>query len=95
MTVRMALHYYWSQRLWPVSYQWAPHLKLLGYGIAVVLPTFLLVPNRLAPQIAAGTALLGVYALLTWTTVLHAQDRNTLLALLKSPRDFGKLLAGS
>jgi len=95
MFVRLVLHYYWSQRLWPVSYELRPHLKLLAYGIAVVIPTFLLIPDRLVPQLVAGSALLGAYAVLVWRTVLHDREREMIGSLLHSPRDFAKLLAGA
>jgi O-antigen/teichoic acid export membrane protein len=85
MTVRMLLHYRFSQRLWHVGYDWRPHLFLLTWGTAVVLPTFLL-PDRFIVQVAAAIVLLPTYLVMVWWTVLTPDDRRIFGSLVRSPR---------
>jgi len=86
LTVRMLLHYHYSQRLWHVAYDWRPQIRLLFWGTAVVLPAFLMVPDRFLVQVAAGLALLAFYLLMAWHTALTEDDRAVFRSLLRSPR---------
>lgn len=78
--MRWALIYRYSQRLWPVRYEWAPVRRLLlGAGVLVavawVLPTM-----RLVPSVLVRTGLFSFYAVFTlYGGVISAEDRALLL----------------
>ncbi len=83
-SVRMALLLIFAQRLWPVRYIWAPHLRLAVYGIAAVVPYFLVRPEALVAQLGLATGLFALYALAVWYGgVLDAERRGAALAWLR------------
>lgn len=77
--LRFAAFYYWGQRLWPVAYSWGPSLRLLAYGVAVVLLNTIAAGDGLARELGVGTVCLAMYACLTWWGgVLTGADRRTI-----------------
>jgi O-antigen/teichoic acid export membrane protein len=93
--VRAVAGYYWSQRLWPVSYRWGPNLRLAGYSTALVLTGFIVPAQGIAEQLALGLALLATYSALTWFTFLKPDDRLLLKTLVRSPRQLRTLMRAS
>lgn len=55
--VRFACTNFWSQKLWPVAWNWAPNLRLTAYAVACVVASEAIRPESLARQIALGAAL--------------------------------------
>lgn len=94
-TARFLLHYYWSHQLWPVRYQWGPHLRLVGWGVLVVASAFALPTPDFGSQLAVGLALTAVYALAVWVTVLRAWDRDLIRRLGSSPRELFRFVIGA
>jgi O-antigen/teichoic acid export membrane protein len=93
--VRFALGYYWSQKVWPVSYTWGPNLRLAGYSTVLVAVGFAIPATGLVAQLAVGMILLGIYGALTWFTFLKPDDRQLIASIAKSPARVGELMRGS
>lgn len=92
MFVRFAATLYFAQRLWPVSYHWGPHLRMLAGG-AVVTIGALITPVMGTVQLFSVAALgFLAYAVWVWFGVLHPDDRAALRVLVRSPRSFPALL---
>lgn len=82
--VRFAFGYYWSQKVWPVTYSWRRPLLLTAITVAVSLPAVLLPVTRTLTQFALGVALTLIYAVLTWQFVLDDTHRLGLLEVLRA-----------
>jgi len=75
LAVRFWLSYYFSQRLWPVEYEWWPVLRLTLVAIfagAVGIP---LPQLPLGLSLGVHTAVFATYTMLVWTLVLSTQDK--------------------
>lgn len=86
--VRYGTTYYFSQRLWPVQYRWAPVIRLIAYGLAVCALSFLLppAPNRVL-SMATHAALFLLYAGAAWSFgVLSQAERERVTRLVRSAR---------
>jgi O-antigen/teichoic acid export membrane protein len=93
--VRLGVSYYWSQRLWPIAYHWGRVVALTACAVVVVI-AHRFVPAVALPQAIAGTvAGFGVYVLLVWFIVLHADERKTLSTMIQSPRRSFATMMGS
>ncbi len=92
MIVRFGATLYFAQRLWPVSYEWGPHVRMIGGGVLVTVGAiFVPVVGTLA-LFAVGTIGFLLYGLWVWGGVLSRDDRTALRTLAKSPRAFPALL---
>lgn len=79
--VRVVVFAVFGHYLWPVSYRWFPHLLLVFYGVAAVVPYFLYDPHGFYEEFAIATMLFSAYALLAWRGgVLRPADRAAILA---------------
>ena len=79
--LRFLLFYHFAQRLWPVSYEWGPSLRLTALGaIAVVVELYVRPAGTLA-QVGVSTLLTLAYASAAWVTVLGPRDRRRLIDL--------------
>jgi O-antigen/teichoic acid export membrane protein len=77
-----------SQRLWPIRYEWAPVIRLVGLG-ALVSAAGLAVPATLPvlASIAVHGALFAVFVVALWNLGVIAEPvRARLRAVLRSPR---------
>lgn len=92
MFVRFAVTLHFAQRLWPVTYQWGPHVRMIAGGAVVTIAALLVPVAGTLPLLAVAAALFLVYALWVWVGVLHRDDRAALLVLVRSPRSFPALL---
>lgn len=81
--VRFQLTYFWGQRLFPIRYHWAPHLKLLGIASVVVAATFAMPGATILTSLAAGFVGLAGYALLAWFLALAPGDRNEIVTVVR------------
>jgi O-antigen/teichoic acid export membrane protein len=76
---RYALTYYFSQRLWPVRYQWAPVLVLVAWTVALAVVGLVLPAMPIVESLAIRTALVGVFfGGLWWLPILTKGDRESL-----------------
>jgi O-antigen/teichoic acid export membrane protein len=82
--VRFAFAFYWSQKVWPVSYEWRRPILLAAITVAVSLPAVLLPVTHTPSQFALGAALTVIYAALTWQFVLDDTHRLGLLEVLRA-----------
>lgn len=64
--VRYAFTFGFSQRLWPVRYDWRPTLLIAAYGTAVVLAGRLVAPVDLVTSIAWHASLFVAYLATVW-----------------------------
>jgi O-antigen/teichoic acid export membrane protein len=65
--VQAVVQFFWSQSVWPITYRWASHLRMLGFGAAVVVVRFLIGDQEsFAANVALGISLIGAYLLLVW-----------------------------
>lgn len=82
---RFSLLYYWSQKLWPVSYHWTPALWLLALSVFVVLVDIILNPGTMASQLVLGTLLLCLFFVTAWFKGVTPDDRVLVGRFLRSP----------
>ena len=79
-TLRWSMTYTFSQRLWPVRYEWGPVRRLLMAAGTVVGVAWLLPTPPLKFSIPMNAALFGVYLALVWFGgVISREDRSLLL----------------
>ena len=95
MFVRFLMTLYFAQRLWPVSYRWAPHIRMVLGGIAVTIGGVLVPVTGVIALLAVATAGFLVYLGWIWVAVLHHEDRATVAAMIKSPRSIPAILRGT
>lgn len=73
--VRFGLIYYWSQRLFPVRYDWRPVLTLAGIGGAAVFVATFTPTASLVTLLGISTFLMLAYGAVVWSLVLGPEDR--------------------
>ena len=81
---RFALLYRFGHRLWPVTYRWAPHAKLVLAASLVTWAAFAIDVGGVVAQGLLGAALLLAYLILVWTAVLEREDRQLLSTVVRS-----------
>ncbi|MCB9730328.1 MAG: oligosaccharide flippase family protein [Deltaproteobacteria bacterium] len=82
--VRTVTFYIFGQRLWPIAWRLAPHVRLTGFAIAVVGIYYAVRPSAVTTQLVLATALsLLFFALVWWGGVLSAGDRGRLTAAIR------------
>jgi O-antigen/teichoic acid export membrane protein len=85
--VREALVYFWSQRLWPVRYRWAPVLRLAAVAVTVCIARRFVPERDLLGSLGWSAVLLGVYGVGLWNAgVLTPQERESAYRAIRSPR---------
>jgi O-antigen/teichoic acid export membrane protein len=72
--VRYGCTYRFSQRLWPVRYDWPPVLRIAALAIATVLIGYLIPSGPLAYSLILRAALLILYGFLVWTLPILSQE---------------------
>src|SRR5256885_6564339 len=85
--VREWLMYWYSQRLWPVRYEWSPVVRLVAIATLVCVAGISLTPTgNLWLSIGWHTVWLSAYALGVWFGgVLPAEQRTRILRIARSP----------
>jgi O-antigen/teichoic acid export membrane protein len=87
--VRFWLAYTFSQRLWPIRYQWGPVVRLALLALAGAAVSFLAPPMWLPLSILSHVALFVAYAALVWRLpILTDGDRAAVRRILRQPRQF-------
>lgn len=83
--VRCSLSYRFSQQLWPISYRWGPHFRLLAFGVVTVVVHQLLGEGMgFWVEIATGLALLAGYLTLVWVGgALERDDQDRVVAAVR------------
>lgn len=92
MIVRFAATLYFAQRVWPVSYVWSPHIRMLAGGIVLAVGVLLIPLTGTLPLFAIAIGGFGLYSLWVWLAVLHRDERSMLLIVARSPRSLWELL---
>jgi O-antigen/teichoic acid export membrane protein len=77
--VRLAFHWHFSQRLWPIAYGWAPTLRIAAYGVVISVASIYLRPSGIVAEMALGAGLLALFVVLVWTSILHSEERQSIL----------------
>ena len=78
--VRYGLTYTFSQRLWPVRYNWTPVLRLVALSVVTVVVSVVVPAHSLVAALAVRVAEFATFlALLWWLPILNADDKRTLL----------------
>lgn len=75
---RFLLTWYWSHRLWPASWNFAPNLRLAGYAVVCVGALEIFGPSGLGGAIVAACSLALVYAVVVLADPLGADARELL-----------------
>lgn len=79
LIVRVWLSYVFSQRLWPVRYEWAPVARLGAIATTVAVLSGFVLPKLMLPlSLAVHSVLLVAYGVLAWALVLRDSDRAAL-----------------
>lgn len=79
--LRFFLFYRFAQRLWPVSYDWAPTLRLTALGVIAVVTELFVRPHGPLAQSGVATLIALAYAGAVWIAVLGPRDRRRILDL--------------
>jgi O-antigen/teichoic acid export membrane protein len=66
-SLRAALIYRFSQKLWPVTYDWGPVLRLAGLASATVVAALFIPWMSLVPSVAMRSVVVALYLLGLWT----------------------------
>lgn len=85
MAVRFACTLAFSQRLWPVAWNFRPSARLLGIATAAVALDAAIAAEGFAARVAVASVLLAAYLGAAWALVLDPALRTRLLALASSP----------
>lgn len=73
---RLLAHYHFAQKVWPIAYDWRPHLRMLVYGAVLVGINEVVAADTLLMQTASATAGCALYGLLLWFAAgLEAEDK--------------------
>lgn len=86
VAVRFWLSYVFSQRLWPVRYEWAPVNRLLLVAATFGTVSALLPAMPILPSIGMHTIMLGLYLVLMWRVMLADDDKAAVLRFVRSRR---------
>jgi O-antigen/teichoic acid export membrane protein len=92
--VRQVLVLHFSQRLWPVRYDWTPIVRIVAMGVGVCLLGWVIPRHGLVSSIALRSVLFAFYAAGVWRFVLGEPDRVRLRLLLRRPSSARELLTG-
>ncbi len=83
--VRYGLTYLFSQRLFPVRYEWGSVLRIAAFSIVTAVVSIALPPLPLAVAVPARLALFVVYCLAVWRFAgLSAAERTAIRNLLRT-----------
>lgn len=81
---RFGVLYYFSQRLWPVAYDWGGTLRLTGLATLATVGAFFINLHGFVAKGLLGIALLLAYAGLTWVIVLDADERRLIMEMVRT-----------
>jgi O-antigen/teichoic acid export membrane protein len=83
--VRYGLTYYFSQRLWPIRYNWQPVLRLAALAVVTVIVSVVVPAHSPVTALAARVAEFASFlALAWWLPILSADDKRAMLELPKT-----------
>lgn len=93
--IRSILIYRFSQRLWPLRYEWPPVVRLLALAVAAVSVQLALPTMRLVPSLLVRSGLLVAYAFGVWKLdVIPVEERDLLRGWLRNPAAAVREIAG-
>jgi O-antigen/teichoic acid export membrane protein len=85
--VRLALVFFWAQRLWPIRYRWSVHLRLVGFAataVAVGVPVS--AGMEVGAQILSAAAFFAAYAVAAWIGGVVRPEHKALLYRMATRR---------
>jgi hypothetical protein len=77
--VRLAFHWHFSQRLWPIAYGWASTLRIAAYAVVISVASIYMRPNGIVAETVSGVGMLALFVILVWTSILHSEERRSIL----------------
>lgn len=77
---RWGFTYYFSQRLWPVSYRWEPVVRMSGFALAVVLLGALIPEQPILRSLFVHSALFAIYVMAVWNGGVLSRAEKSRLA---------------
>jgi O-antigen/teichoic acid export membrane protein len=75
---RTAMLAYWSNKVWPLKYDWSRQLRLLAVGVALVGLDWLIPINGFVPETLIAALLCVVYAIYVWKVELPDDERDAI-----------------
>jgi len=80
--VRYACTYRFSQRLWPIHYNWTPVVRLVALSVVIVVISVFIPAHSLAQSVAERVVEFTIFlALLWWLPILSTGDKRALIEL--------------
>jgi O-antigen/teichoic acid export membrane protein len=80
--VRYGMTYYYSQRLFPIRYEWGPILQLVALGLAAAGAGLLLPNIPVFPSLLVRTVIVALYLAVLWkSTILTADERKAMVSM--------------
>jgi O-antigen/teichoic acid export membrane protein len=89
VAVRFWLAFAFSQRLWPIRYEWGPVVRLLLVASAFGLLSALLPLISLPASLAIHVLMFAAYAVLVWRVLLSDADKDALRRFVSKRRGSG------
>jgi O-antigen/teichoic acid export membrane protein len=83
--VRYGMTYYYSQRLFPIRYEWGPILQLVALGLAAAGAGLLLPNIPVLPSLLVRTFIVALYLAVLWkSNILTADERKAMVSMGRS-----------
>ncbi|HTD59809.1 MAG TPA: polysaccharide biosynthesis C-terminal domain-containing protein, partial [Gemmatimonadaceae bacterium] len=83
--VRYVCTYRFSQRLWPIRYNWTPVVRLVALSVVTVVVSVFVPAHSLVAALTARVIEFAIFlALLWWLPILNASDKEALIGLMTS-----------
>jgi O-antigen/teichoic acid export membrane protein len=80
--VRYAMVYHYSQKLWPIRYNWKPVRRMVALSVATVIASEVVTVHSLPAALAVRITEYVVFLVLLWyLPILTADDKHSLLQL--------------
>jgi O-antigen/teichoic acid export membrane protein len=86
--LRLALVFRFAQRLWPITYRWSVHLRLVAYGAGIVL-LHGSIPPQAGPvrQLLLSSVSAAAYALVVWHgRIMTSQQKGAVVSIVRRLR---------
>jgi O-antigen/teichoic acid export membrane protein len=84
--MRFGLMYYWSQKVWPVTYEWGRILRLTAISVAAVTTAVLIPARGFITNAGIAAVIMLAYVGAVWLVVLRPDDRSVAWQAIRAPR---------
>jgi len=92
---RFILTYIWSQKLYPLKYEWSRIIVLFFYTAVILLASLYFSFDNAVYGFAKDTLFLAVYLVVVYLAWLNPNERQLAVQILKKPRQAFKSITGS